>query len=490
MAVSSGFFNAINGDRKYNAVQISELFDGLIQDGVCVSGGVGGDAFAVTQNTVPDLHVQVGEGRAWFKHTWTKNDAHILLDIETPDILYARIDAVVLEVNRSDAIRANSIKVIKGTPAEAPQEPQMQHTGTLDQYRLANIAVAANDTEIINANITYKVGTVETPFLANMVNPTFDVETLLAQWDSYFDNTWLPAREAEFDNTWLPAKDAEVDAWLAAKETELDGLFDDWLSNLVVMETLEASRTYYVRTDGNDSNDGLTNTSGGAWLTIQHAINVVTQTLVLGPHTVTIGVNAGTYNESIVLKPYITSGGIVQIIGVSETSTIINSPGYGINADNCGYWYLKELKVIATSSDAIYAWGSSDIELYHIRFGNAATFHCHARGGAIIRFSSDSYTIMGNAIRHIYASRGGKFIIANPLTVYIDGLYCTGFTTFAEADLGGLIEAANVTFNGGGSVTGTRYRVKSNAVIFTNGGGANYFPGNASGVSETGGQYI
>lgn len=55
--------------------------------------------------------------------------------------------------------------------------------------------------------------------------------------------------------------------------------------------TVDAT-TYYVRKDGNDANTGTSDTSGGAWLTIQHAA----ETVVSGS---TVYVGSGNYDEVI-----------------------------------------------------------------------------------------------------------------------------------------------------------------------------------------------
>jgi hypothetical protein len=63
-------------------------------------------------------------------------------------------------------------------------------------------------------------------------------------------------------------------------------------------EILSADRTYYVRTDGSDSNDGLSDSSGGAFLTAAKA-NQVVATIDKNGYNITVQFGAGTWNENI-----------------------------------------------------------------------------------------------------------------------------------------------------------------------------------------------
>ena len=77
-------------------------------------------------------------------------------------------------------------------------------------------------------------------------------------------------------------------------------------------EILTAARTYYVRTDGNDSNDGLSDTSGGAFLTPQKAIDVAAS-LDTAIYDVTIKFADGTYTivNGLILKAAVGGGSII-----------------------------------------------------------------------------------------------------------------------------------------------------------------------------------
>lgn len=181
MTLSYGFYNAINNDRAYDAVQLSSIFDGIITDGIFSSIG---DSFNVLSTT--GMSISIGMGRAWFNRTWTYNDSIMILDVEQSEVVLARIDTVVLEVDSSESIRANSIKIIKGTPGTTPVAPTLVHTSTLNQYPLADVLVPAGSTSVLQINITNRVGSVDCPFITGILE-SLDLSTYLTQLNAQFD---------------------------------------------------------------------------------------------------------------------------------------------------------------------------------------------------------------------------------------------------------------------------------------------------------------
>lgn len=184
MAVTYGFYNSLNGDRKYYAEQMSSIFNGIITDGVFSAIG---DALMTIAGT--GLQVIVKTGKAWFDGTWTLNDAQLPLDISTADVSLTRIDAVVLEVNTSNAVRANSIKVVKGTASANPQKPTLTNENFIHQHALAYVTVPAGATSISASNVEVNVGKTGCPFITSVLQQT-DITDLFNQWNAEF-NTWF-----------------------------------------------------------------------------------------------------------------------------------------------------------------------------------------------------------------------------------------------------------------------------------------------------------
>lgn len=181
MAFSYGFYNSLNGDRKYDSEDLSRMFDGIITDGVIGSVGNGFAVVASSGNTV-----LVKSGRAWFNHTWSYNDAPMPIACGSAEALLDRYDAIVLEVNSSQSSRTNSIKVITGTSASNPSKPTLANSEYLHQYPLAYIKRLAGSTSISQSNIENAVGTEDCPICTGVLK-SLNVEQLMAQWAAEFD---------------------------------------------------------------------------------------------------------------------------------------------------------------------------------------------------------------------------------------------------------------------------------------------------------------
>lgn len=165
MSFTFGFYNALNHDRRYDAKEMSRIFDGLLTDGVYPTIG----NKMMVRSSEEDNSVIVGSGRAWFNHSWNLNDADIPLTGPASHILYPRWDAVVLDINSSNEYRTNSIIWVTGTAASTPAKPAMIHTEDHNQYPLAYIYRISNNNAISDADITNTIGSDECPYAAGLL---------------------------------------------------------------------------------------------------------------------------------------------------------------------------------------------------------------------------------------------------------------------------------------------------------------------------------
>lgn len=204
MAFTCGFFNSENGDRKYNAEQMSAIFDGIIADGVFTTIG---DHMAVSAGT--GMQVLVGTGKAWFDHTWNVNDAAYPLAIAASDVTLSRIDAIVLETNHSDSVRLNKLRVVQGTVASSPAKPSLTNSEKVHQHPLAWVTVKPGVTKIAASAIENAVGTSACPFVTGIIATTA-IDDLFNQWNGEFDE-WFDNLKAQLSDNVVANLQRQID---------------------------------------------------------------------------------------------------------------------------------------------------------------------------------------------------------------------------------------------------------------------------------------
>lgn len=229
MALKYGFFNSSNGDRKYDAEDISSIFDGVIGDGIFATIG---KIFAVTPGE--GLQVLVDTGKAWFNHTWTVNNEIVPLNLEEPDITLDRYDAVVLEINHSESVRANSLKVVKGEAGSEPIKPSLIRDDLVNQYPLAYVLVKHGASSLTSAEIEITVGKGECPFVRGPIE-TVPIDELFSKWESEFDS-WFENVQSQLEGDIAANLQRQIDERVkisdkASEEEALLGKSDEkWLT--------------------------------------------------------------------------------------------------------------------------------------------------------------------------------------------------------------------------------------------------------------------
>lgn len=214
MAFSYGFYNAVNHDRRYDAVQFGQIFDGIIADGVYATYKKA--LVVIASSEVSQVIVQ--PGRAWFNHTWSYNDANLPIAAPDPEVILDRIDALVLDINSELETRENKFTWVQGTPtSQNPQRPTLEHTDTHNQYALCYVYRHGDKYEILQEDITNVIGTSETPFVTGIID-TVNIDELLLQWTAEF-RTFMNTKHSEMD-AFQTQEEQEFFAWMEGEKSD------------------------------------------------------------------------------------------------------------------------------------------------------------------------------------------------------------------------------------------------------------------------------
>lgn len=264
------------------------------------------------------------------------------------------------------------------------------------------------------------------------------------------------------------------------------------LRSAIGAAALPFNTTIYVRTTGNDSNDGSANDDAHAFRTIQKAINHSLMYNLSG-FDITIQIADGTYTAGAHC-PTLNGSGRVYIIGNTPTPANVyvhaaGGDGFYVTGKN---YIIRGLKVAVDTMTGGLGAGfrleGGVVMLGNIEFGACAGPHILSDAGSLASISpTDSLTITGGGLAHMLANAGGVFDLTGC------ALNQTGTVTFssafAVAQRGGTIQGAYLSRAIGGTVNGPRYSANTNGIIESN-GSSTYYPGSSAGSTSTGGQYV
>jgi len=392
MAFTFGFYNSLNGDRKYNAIEMSSIFDGIIKDGIFMSIGT---AMMVTVGS--GMTVNVGIGRAWFNHTWTLNDALYPITIDRSEVLQDRIDIIALQIDSSVAVRTNSFVVIKGVASSTPVAPALILTDTLKQYALCEVYVTRGSSSITPGNITNRVGTSTTPFITGILE-TMDIDALLVKWEAQF-------------GSWHQTKRDEFQAWFQS----LRDILDEDAITALTLRVLDLEEGFEeLKKSVSDGKEQV-----AAAITLQGVITAATATFAqMATNIKAIIRGSGTALASHVLSPYtFTNSTGVQLTGtIPSKAAATITPGTSAQTLAAGQ-YLSGAHTIAN-------------------LGGTAT------AGQVLATATFSSNNAGRAVQGTIPSRGAATI--NPSTsqqVIPAGQFLSGAQTIPGAST---LVAANI----------------------------------------------
>lgn len=267
-----------------------------------------------------------------------------------------------------------------------------------------------------------------------------------------------------------------------------------------IRQVLQNDLTLWIRTDGSDNNDGSANTAANAFKTIQGCWDYIANRYEGGGKTITMALGMpGTY-DGFAASSF--SGAIVIQGDVSPSDNYIIRCRSGNTIGEVVTSSISNLSIINCVLSFTYTGADADEWILGVRGGGQIT-----AVGCRYRMTSNRQFMVINSIDSgcIISVRGqtqiqGSFLCSHFVQVLGGGIFLGGVANspaninlaagqtynnyFCQASLGGVANWAQATFSGSTNPVAIRFLVNLNGIINTNGGGANFLPGTALGVTD------
>ncbi|GAB0170555.1 phage tail protein [Lysinibacillus sp. CTST325] len=215
MAIRSGFFNSVNGDRRYDAKFFAEYFASFIGDGVFPNPSNG-------LQLVEGLGMQtvLKAGKGWIKGYYVVNDSDYIFKHDIADGVLKRIDRIVMRLNH--LTRQIEVVLKKGSQASSPTAPAIQRDAEAYELVLADVLINAGTTQINQGLITDQRLNKSLCGIAHGVVDQVDTTSIFNQYQSWF-NSFSITKANEFTK-WQTDVTTALEAWIDAQEKD----FIDW----------------------------------------------------------------------------------------------------------------------------------------------------------------------------------------------------------------------------------------------------------------------
>lgn len=289
MAIRYGYFNSVDGDRKYNAEDMTMYFKGLVSDGVFQTIG---NMFVVTAGT--GLTVNVGTGRALVNMHWVENTAITSLDLGVGSVSADTYKIIVLRCDLTDSVRSVALMV----RSMEDESVRLVNTEYITELCLARVRIRKNSSTISQSDIRDYRGSTYCPWITGLIKQV-DVATLTGQFYRFYEEQTKELEE------YMTTQKESFNNWLASLQGELR-----------VDTKLKNYQSTYTTTGTNTSEIPLvTNYETGDILTVHmNGLSLIEGT----EYTL------DTENQKIILTNPVKSGNIItQVL----TKSVIGSSG-------------------------------------------------------------------------------------------------------------------------------------------------------------------